>query len=625
MNTRINPHLLHSPRLPVWVSLACLFIGLPLIFIPATTYPFEPPKVILLRLVVITLCTIAAFNITPRSWHQVIDRIRRSPFLLPAITYSAVLLAAALLSDNLQLSLWGTALDHHGTLTTLCCIFVGLSLVWTIQTASQGQRLLRWLVLGSVPICLYGLVQVIGVDPLPWQTDSVSPLLSTLGRSNFVAAYLAILLPLTLFMAQRLPWRHTWPMWAILLLQSVTLLWTQTRAGWLAGAVGIAVMLLGQLLLGLQSEKRTFTGPLRLLGAIGVVTLLSIAGFQQWREVTTAAPIGTTSYEELRTISVERRLQIWQETWRLVPEAGWLGYGPEQFLPVFEQNVAVLEMFDGINVIVNDPHNILLDQLMSVGFLGTAVFLVLVGIFFWVGARRGGRFHWALLGGMSAFLVQALFTPDIVPTTLLFWALVGLMGASQQWPQPTNTPKPIERWVWTQLTLPRPTAISRRQILLLLLGSAVIGVGLFWRSYHLNDWLRFTGDEARDLFAAFQIMQGNSFPTHGPKVHIGFGYLGPAYYYLLALPLWLMKGAPVAAGWLTVLVDGAAIGLVFLVGKRLFNAITGWIAALLYAFSFQVIFYARWGWHPSLVPFFTLLVIYSCLRLAKVNLAGSRR
>ncbi len=597
------------PTLPLWAGLLFLLVGLPLVFIPATRYPFEPPKVFLLRLVVVMIGTVATFRVSPQSWHRFVWLLRRSPLLPLTLLYSAILLVSGLSAADVPLSLWGTPLDHHGALTTLCCIIVGLALLWALPTAVQGQKLLRWLVVGSVPVCLYGLVQVFGVDPLPWATDSVSPLLSTLGRSNFVAAYLAMLLPLTLYLAQRLPGRHTWPMWLLFLLQSITLLWTQTRAGWLAGAVGIMVVLLGQL-----TKKKTAVAPLRLIGAVGLITLLSVAGFQQWREATTPPPTTANSYQELRTISVTRRLQIWQETWRLVPAGGWLGYGPEQFWPIFEKNVDVPALFDGVQAIVNDPHNIVLDQLMAVGFGGTAVFLILLITFYWLGIKHGGRYRWALLGSMTAFLVQATFTPDVVPTTLLFWSLVGMLAASLEWPQATTT-QPAPGWQPPQIVWPR-LAITQKQLGLLLLGSVVLGIGLFWRSYQLAEWLRFTGDETRDLFAAFQITQGTAFPSHGPKVHLGFGYLGPAYYYLLALPVWLFNGAPIAAGWLTVTFDVAAIGMVYLVGKRLFNATTGWIAALLYAFSFQVIFYARWGWHPSLVPFFTLLTIYGCLRLA---------
>lgn len=144
---------------------------------------------------------------------------------------------------------------------------------------------------------------------------------------------------------------------------------------------------------------------------------------------------------------------------------------------------------------------------------------------------------------------------------------------------------------------------------------ACLLIGLFFRFYNLGGWLRFTGDEARDVLAAYEITQGIRFPIQGPKIHIGFGFLGPAYYYLLALPLWISGGSPAAAGWLSALFDLGAAFIFFFLVKKLFDRQTAWIALSLYLISFQIIFYARWGWHPSLVPFFTLLSIYGSLQI----------
>lgn len=150
----------------------------------------------------------------------------------------------------------------------------------------------------------------------------------------------------------------------------------------------------------------------------------------------------------------------------------------------------------------------------------------------------------------------------------------------------------------------KPHSIWLIYLLLLFFGLRLVGVA---------DWMRFTGDEARDAVAAYKIVRGLAFPLLGPKVHLGFGNLGPAYYYLLALPTYLFNGHAMAAGVLTAVIDLFSIALLYRVGSRLFNWQVGFVSAVIYGVSFTAIFYARWGWHPSLVPFFALLAIHGLL------------
>ncbi len=69
--------------------------------------------------------------------------------------------------------------------------------------------MLHVIILTAVPICLLGLAQAAGWQPLPVFTDARSPMTTTLGRANFTGAYLALLLPLTLTAARSATGR--WP------------------------------------------------------------------------------------------------------------------------------------------------------------------------------------------------------------------------------------------------------------------------------------------------------------------------------------------------------------------------------------------------------------------------------
>ncbi|MBN1270660.1 MAG: glycosyltransferase family 39 protein [Candidatus Aminicenantes bacterium] len=147
----------------------------------------------------------------------------------------------------------------------------------------------------------------------------------------------------------------------------------------------------------------------------------------------------------------------------------------------------------------------------------------------------------------------------------------------------------------------------------------ILCVGFLLRSWRAAELMRFTGDEARDLRKAKAVIAYQSLSVTGPKIYRGQGNLGPAYTYLMAIPLWIAGYDPATSVWVVLLLDTLAIGLVFLLTRELMGSPADWVAAGLYAVSFTAVFYARWGWHPSLLPFFTLLAILGMIWALRRN------
>ncbi len=73
-------------------------------------------------------------------------------------------------------------------------------------------------------------------------------------------------------------------------------------------------------------------------------------------------------------------------------------------------------------------------------------------------------------------------------------------------------------------------------------------------------------DTARDLIAAWDIVQGVEFPLRGPQLYTTWT-LGPIWYYLLALPLWLTQSAALAAV-LVALLAGLKFPLAYRLGAE---------------------------------------------------------
>ena len=137
----------------------------------------------------------------------------------------------------------------------------------------------------------------------------------------------------------------------------------------------------------------------------------------------------------------------------------------------------------------------------------------------------------------------------------------------------------------------------------------ILAFSAFFRLYRLNQLLGFWYDQGRDALVIWDLLHYHKFFLIGPVTGIDGVFLGPFYYYLLALLYWLGRGSPVfaAAGlvWLTV----GAVFLIYFLARKIYNGKVGLLAAFLYGFSSTLVVFSRWLSNPEPLPFFTLLVL----------------
>lgn len=143
----------------------------------------------------------------------------------------------------------------------------------------------------------------------------------------------------------------------------------------------------------------------------------------------------------------------------------------------------------------------------------------------------------------------------------------------------------------------------------------VLLVGAFLRLYRINEYMTYLGDEGRDMIIVRRLLTEFHPPLIGPGTSVGNMYLGPLYYYMMALPTLIANFSPVGPAVMVALLGVATIGLVWRVGKEWFGSTTGLIAAGLYAISPTIIIYSQSSWNPNIMPFFALLSIYAIWRV----------
>jgi 4-amino-4-deoxy-L-arabinose transferase-like glycosyltransferase len=156
--------------------------------------------------------------------------------------------------------------------------------------------------------------------------------------------------------------------------------------------------------------------------------------------------------------------------------------------------------------------------------------------------------------------------------------------------------------------LEKVRAISRVWWLL----AAVLAVGIFLRSYHHHDWLRFNADQGRDALLVSSVVDGKTpMPLLGPKAGGTQFRLGPAFYYFEIASAKVFGNTPDKMAYPDFISGVLCIPLLFFFLRKYFDKYTALAASAILALSTYAVFYARFAWNPNSIPFWTILTLYT--------------
>jgi O-antigen ligase len=247
----------------------------------------------------------------------------------------------------------------------LCHLALFLLVADQLRTSAQIERLLAaitWAARQCDSCCQAPL------RPTDLQVEG-SPVISTLGRSNFVGAYLVLVLPITLACVGQARGKILRLAYiGLMVAQLVCLAATMSRAAWLGTLAAGGVLLLAVAWNRGHRRLVTFAAGISLVGMLGGLIAL-------------ACVLGLTG-------SVGARTTIWQATWPLIAARPLLGYGPETFGQVFTTVFPPeLVYLQGRAVLVDRAHNLILDTLFSTGGAGLLAYVALIGTTLVAGMR----------------------------------------------------------------------------------------------------------------------------------------------------------------------------------------------------------------------------------------------
>jgi tetratricopeptide (TPR) repeat protein len=461
----------------VWLT---ALIVVPVFFNVYSSRIFEPDKATLLRS--LALLALLAWIVKlvdqgglvwdlPRNDDDTwLKTLWRTPMVPGVLLLVIVYIVATIFSVSPRISFWGSYQRLQGTYTTLSYIVIFAALAGNLRRREQVERLIITVVLASLPVGLYGILQRFEIDPVPWGGDVSRRIAANMGNSIFVAAYLIMAFPMTLgrivdsFTAimkedeENLPAhvaRGTVYVFAAAI-QLIALYMSSSRGPLLGFVAGSFFMFV---LLSLYWRKRWLTlssiGAALAIGAFLIVFNIPGGPFESLQGRTGIGRLGNVFQTDSGTGLV--RVLIWDGTSELVlphepleyPDGSTdsinflrplIGYGPEAmyvaYNPFYPPELANVE---ARNASPDRSHNETWDSMVITGFLGLVVYLsVFTSAFYfglkWLGmieTEKQRNLFLGLLfgaGALGAVGFMLIFGAGFFGVGLPFGMLVGLLG-----------------------------------------------------------------------------------------------------------------------------------------------------------------------------------------------------
>jgi tetratricopeptide (TPR) repeat protein len=427
----------------------------PLFFNPYSERSYEPDKVAVLRSIVLVMLAAwlwkilsggraSAWSRRPAArsrsaratWRQVGRAIGRRPLIPLALLIGASAVISGLFSIDPRLSWLGSYGRAQGVWTQLGYLTIFLLTLSHLSTRRQWRRMAYTMVVASLPVALYAVVQALGADPVP-RALAGQRAYSTLGNPIFLGAYLSMVVFVTAMelyrsLAPRLGgggsaaagdrWRAP-TLGLILICQLGALVLTQSRGPFLGLlAAGYVFCLVGLQLLrrwsagtdppsaGLRTGLRRAWLGVIVAGVFGLSFLAIFSAPESplapLRKVPYLGRLGSVLDFESNTAQV--RLLIWRGALERLSSnrpftvadgspdplhraRRWIGFGPETFSLAFNRfHPPELAWRESRGQVVDRAHNETFDKLIMTGVAGSLLWTAFFCAVFSVALQRLG-------------------------------------------------------------------------------------------------------------------------------------------------------------------------------------------------------------------------------------------
>jgi putative inorganic carbon (hco3(-)) transporter len=465
----------------------------PLVILRGINNPFDLPKLVWIFIATFLLLNI---NIKEKLFSM------RNTFIIPAL----LILFWNLFTLQRCINVYA---GMYAILILLLFITLYASLENLIaQDTGRIKTFFNYILIVSVVISLYGILQVAGIDPLRW-TFKNTPL-STLGRRNFAGEYLVMIIPYLYSLIALKDKKKVFSV-PLLILFITHLVFTFTRASY------IGFFFSSLLFIGLAGIKKLPAGKTAVI-LIGLL-ILSQPSFS-----------AVSTFEKG---TVKSRFRIWDISLKMIKDNPLMGVGPENFSITYPEYAAKYPEGMLASHRVSHAHNDYLETTVETGIPGLLLFLYMLFTVartsFFVYRKVSDREKKILTAGISASILAicvnalASFPFKNAVTSMLFWVNLAFIGA-----------------LYREVTTTRPLKIPYKALSIYLTVFVITGLTLSYRGVKASRYIYKAKNPARygdPLQMAEKSLQHNPLSFENTfttaKIAIDRGLYQQAYKHLL--------------------------------------------------------------------------------------------
>src|SRR3989344_3542176 len=387
----------------------------PLVFVTNTNELYEFPKIYFVYFIGITIflvfCILLLFS-----------KVKVRFPSLPVLFYLSAAIISTIFSSHLYTSVWGYYTRFNGGLISIM-VFVSIYLVVSsVLKKDDVSNILSLLTINSIPVSIFGISQ---------HYAGVTRIYTTIGQPNWAAAYIAMIIPLTIFRYFRANDRGVFLFGVIYLLEFACLWFTYSISGFLGFSASMIVLFV--------LNRKEFLNKRVFVKAVPIA-VLNLGVFRQRIEdiLIDVRKVAFTSVYALENVSAVSnnlsdpgfiRTGLWEGTLKLAtssPKVLLVGTGPETFPYAFQPfRTKILNYSSEWDFVFNKPHNYYLEILATMGILG----LVSYGILMFKVLRTKHPF---LVPSLVSLFVSNIFGWPTVATTLVFWIYLAVFDMRQE-------------------------------------------------------------------------------------------------------------------------------------------------------------------------------------------------
>lgn len=397
-----------------------LFFFTPLIFNFYNSELFELPKMYFVYSLTIIIVTLHLIN-----WAKKNTPIFRKTILdIPLLLFLISQTISTFISIDITTSFFGYYSRLNGGLLSIISFALLYWLLAVYINKDFKRKIINTLLFSGLLVSLFGIAEHFGIDKHIWVQDVQSRVFSTLGQPNWLAAYLVMLLPISLssLLKSKKKKNHFYFFFTTTTFYTC-LLFTKSKSGIIASIISLILFFFFYLIKNKSKFKNTFKKIIPILSFFVLSSLLINNPIKEQFFPKTLPLEETVNNQTLNITSSENiRKIVWQGSFDLWKQYPFFGTGTESFAYSYYWTRPVSHnLTSEWEFLYNKAHNEYLNFLATTGAVGLISYLVLI-TFILIKTFPNKAIFTAIL----AFLITNIAGFSVVSTSLLFFTLPAL-------------------------------------------------------------------------------------------------------------------------------------------------------------------------------------------------------